>query len=228
MDFFRDLKENLEKNDTLSKIVEGMTEFIGELADALKKEENNGINADIVTQIVSENKLSIVSENEIDKARNDVLQEYANSIKDEGSLYFVFNKVKNEDSYRIWECDENEIKQKEVSKNNLPQNITVNSVMRMNNGEFTVDNEATKNVTNEIRNRANKIIEVQNQKIQDYKKEGHTYLVTEDVNGRIFLWDSTDKPKFEIEDVYFPEELKSKAKEGNSFIYENGTYKYIG
>ena len=227
MDFFRDLKENLEKNDTLSKLVEGMTEFIGELADSLKKEENNGINADIVTQIVSENKLSIVSENEIDKARTDVLQEYANSTKDEGILYFVFNKVKNIDSYRIWECDGNEIKQNEVSKNNLPKNIAVNSVMRMNNGEFSLDNETTKNVTNEIKNRANKIIEVQNQKIQDYKKEGHTYLVTEDVNGRIFLWDSTAKPKFEIEDVNFPEDLKDRAKEGNSFVYENGTYKFI-
>jgi hypothetical protein len=41
------------------------------------------------------------------------------------------------------------------------------------------------------------------------------------------LWDSTEKPKNEIEDVYFPEELKDKAKEGRSFIYQNGTYTYI-
>lgn len=228
MDFFRDLKENLEKNDTLSKMMEGVTQFIEELADALQKEGLNDVNTDIVTQIGAENKLSIASENEIDKLRTDVLHEYANSTKNEGNLYFVFNKVKNEDTYRIWECNGNEIKQKEVSKNNLPQNITVNSVMRMNNGEFILDNETTKNVTNEIKNRANKIIEVQNQKIQDYKKEGHTYLVTEDVNGRIFLWDSTAKPKFEIEDVNFPEGLKERAKEGNSFLYKNGKYEYIG
>ena len=35
------------------------------------------------------------------------------------------------------------------------------------------------------------------------------------------------KPKFEIEDVNFPEELKDKAKEGNSFLYKDGTYTYI-
>ena len=52
-------------------------------------------------------------------------------------------------------------------------------------------------------------------------------MVTEDINGRIFLWDSTEKPKFEIEDVNFPEELKYKAKEGNSFVYKNGTYVHI-
>ena len=192
--------------------------------------QNEGIigkDIDIVTQIATANKLSIASENEIDKVRTNVLQEYANITKSEGILYFVFNKVKNENSYRIWECNGNNIEQKEINKNDLPKDISVNSVMRMDNGKFRLDAETTEIVTNEIRNRANKIIENQNQKIHDYKKEGHTYLVTEDMNGRIFLWDSTEKSKFEIEDVNFPEELKDNAKEGNSFLYTNGTYKHI-
>ena len=45
MDFFRDLKENLDKNDTLSNLAEGVTEFIGELAETLIK---GGNEADIV------------------------------------------------------------------------------------------------------------------------------------------------------------------------------------
>ena len=227
MDFFRDLKENLDKNNTLSKITDGISEFIGGLAEALQKEGIIGKDVDIVTQIANTNKLSIASENEIYQERKNVLQEYANSTKDEGNLYFVFNKVKNEDEYRIWTIDSNGVTQNEVRKNDLPNDISVNSAMRMNNGKFILDSEATKVVTNEIRNRANKIIEEQNKKIQEYKKEGHTYLVTEDINGRIFLWDSTEKPKFEIEDVNFPEELKDKAKEANSFLYKDGTYTYI-
>ena len=227
MDFFRDLKENLDKNNTLSKIANGITEFISELVKAMQNEGIIGKDIDIVTQIATANKLSIASENEIDKVRTNVLQEYANITKSEGILYFVFNKVKNENSYRIWECNGNNIEQKEINKNDLPKDISVNSVMRMDNGKFRLDAETTEIVTNEIRNRANKIIENQNQKIHDYKKEGHTYLVTEDMNGRIFLWDSTEKSKFEIEDVNFPEELKDNAKEGNSFLYTNGTYKHI-
>ena len=85
MDFFRDLKENLEKNDTLSKIANGVTEFIGELTKALQSEGVIGKNVDIVTQIANTNKLSIAAENEIDKERTNVLQEYANSTKDEGN-----------------------------------------------------------------------------------------------------------------------------------------------
>ena len=99
--------------------------------------------------------------------------------------------------------------------------------MRMEEGKLVVDKETTVKVLNEITERAKEIIDKQNKKIEDYKKDGHTYLVTEDIKGRVFLWDSTEKPKYEIEDVDFPEELKEKAKEGNSFLYQNGKYTHI-
>ena len=227
MDFFRELKENLEKNDTLSKLTNGVTEFIGELTEALQKEGIIGKDVDIVTQIASSNKLSMASENEINKARTEILKEYANATEERGSLYFVYNKVKGEDNYRVWEFNGNNITKKEVNKNELPKDVTVNSAMRVDNNEFVLDVEATKSISEKIRNRANIIIENQNKKIEDYKKEGHIYLVTEDINGRVFLWDSTEKPKYEIEDINFPENLKNIAKEGNSFRYQNGTYVHI-
>lgn len=224
MDFFRDLKENLDKNETLSKLTEGVTEFIGELAETLIK---GGNDVDIVKKIGMENKLTLVSENKIDRARTDVLKEYANSTKDEGELYYIFNKVKGEDSFRVWKIDESGVSRTEMKKSDLPADATVNAVLRKQNNNFIVDKDATREIEDNIRNRANEIIEEQNRKIEEYKKEGHTYLVTEDTNGRIFLWDSTEKPKYEIEDVNFPEELKDKAKEGNSFLYQNGTYVHI-
>ena len=225
LDFFNNLKENLEKNDTLSKIVDGVSEFIGELSEALQKGES--ANNDIVTQIANSNKLTTASENTITQIRKDVLQEYANNTKEEGTLYFVFNKVNGEDKYRVWEYNVNNRTKTEKEGKDLPEDAQVNSAMRMKNGKLITDKEATQEILNEINNRAKEVIERQNKQIEDYKKEGHTYLVTEDSNGRVFLWDSTEKPKNEIEDVYFPEELKDKAKEGNKFLYQNGTYVYV-
>ena len=72
---------------------------------------------------------------------------------------------------------------------------------------------------------AKTIIEEQNQKLADYRKDGHIYLVTEDTNNRIFLYDTTSKPEFEIEEIDFPEELRSVATEGKKFIFTNGSYK---
>lgn len=225
LDFFNNLKENLEKNDTLSKIVDGVSEFIGELSEALQKGES--ANNDIVTQIANSNKLTTASENTITQIRKDVLQEYANNTKEEGTLYFVFNKVNGEDKYRVWEYNGSNRTKTEIEGKDLPEDAQVNSAMRMKNGKLITDKEATQEILNEINNRAKEVIERQNKQIEDYKKEDHTYLVTEDSNGRVFLWDSTEKPKNEIEDVYFPEELKDKAKEGNKFLYQNGTYVYV-
>lgn len=224
LDFFN-MKESLEKNETLSKVVERVTEFIEELSEALQNKNNS--DKDIVTQISSDNKLSIASENEIIKVRNEIVSELASNTKEEGTLYFILNKIKGENSYRVWEFNNGNRTQIEMEKNELPENASVNSVLREENGKLVISKEETDIILNKVREEADKIIEEQNKKIEDYKKEGHTYLVSEDINGRVFLWDTTEKPKFEIEDVYFPEELKNKAKEGNSFIYKNGTYEHI-
>lgn len=64
------------------------------------------------------------------------------------------------------------------------------------------------------------------QKLQDYRKEGHLYLVTEDRDGKVYLWDLTDRPKDEIEEKDFPQELLGKATEGSVFKYTNGTYEF--
>ena len=222
--FFNNLKENLEKNDTLSKVVEGVTEFIGELADALQKENGVPNSMDIVSEIASKNKLSISTKNGISQTRNEVLNQYAK----ENDFYYVLNKIENKDEYRVWEFNDGKRSQVNMNEKDLPKDAGVNSVLKMENNELVTDKEATEAITNKINDKANELIQEQNKKIQDYKKEGHTYVVTEDINGRVFLWDSTEKPSYEIEDINFPDELKDKAKEGSSFLYQNGTYTYLG
>lgn len=226
LDFFNNLKENLTKSDSLSKITEGISDFIEELFEALQKSETKN-EMDIVSKINSNHKLTLASENSIIKTRNEVINEYANNTKEGEELYFILNKIQGEDTYRVWKFRNGKSRQMEINSNELPSDAKINSIMRMKDGKLILDNEATKLVINEITEKANQIIEKQDQKIEKYKKEGHTYIVTEDINGRIFLWDSTEKPKYEIEDIYFPENLKHKAKEGNSFLYKNGTYTHI-
>ena len=97
--------------------------------------------------------------------------------------------------------------------------------MRKSGNDFILDNKATQTIANTIKNDAKALIEEQNQKLADYRKEGHIYLVTEDTNNRIFLYDTTSNPKFEIEEVDFPKELRSIATEGKKFIFTNGSYK---
>ena len=56
------------------------------------------------------------------------------------------------------------------------------------------------------------------------RKEGHLYLVTEDRNNEVYLWDFTDKPKHEFVEKNLPEDILKVAKEGAMLQYKNGKY----
>ena len=64
----------------------------------------------------------------------------------------------------------------------------------------------------------------QNQELQEDRKEGHLYLVTEDRNGEVYLWDFTDKPGHEFKEIITSEELSKVAKEGAMLQYKDGKY----
>ena len=62
------------------------------------------------------------------------------------------------------------------------------------------------------------------QKMQEYRKEGHLYLVTEDRNNDIYLWDFTERSKNEFKETILSNDLLKVAKEGAMLQYKNGTY----
>lgn len=91
-----------------------------------------------------------------------------------------------------------------------------------------------KNITEQIENNDNikefmqelteSLENKQNKELQGDRKEGHLYLVTEDRNGEVYLWDFTDKPEHEFKEVITSEELLKVAKEGAMLQYKNGKY----
>lgn len=225
LDFFNNLKENLSNNEVISNITEGIQDFLTEVSDRLNSNENN--NLDIVSEITTARTTSLSSENSIMKARDEILREYAKNTTDKGDLYFIFNKIKDSDDYRVIQMGEDIDTTLKVNINELPEGSGLNQVMRLKNGKFELDEIGTENVLNKIYIKAEEILDRQDRKLQEYRKDGHIYVVTEDINNRIFLWDTTSKPDFEIEEVNFPRQLLNEAKEGNKFIYKNGEYERI-
>lgn len=56
------------------------------------------------------------------------------------------------------------------------------------------------------------------------RKEGHLYLVTEDRNGEVYLWDYTEKSEIEFEEKNLPSEVLVFATEGAMLEFKNGEY----
>lgn len=221
LDFFRELKSSF-KNAKVE-------EFINELGDYLKEkacEKNSNKELGVLEQIKSKNKVSMISENKMRKQQDQILQEYANKTIESGAVYFVSSKSEKDNQYIVFKYENNNECTIKLTEKELPSGSGINSVFREENGQYVLDKEETEYIKNEIMQMANKILEEQNTKLAEYRKEGHLYMVEEDTNNRIYLLDLTSKADYTLEEVDFPTELISEATEGTVFKYENGKYNF--
>ena len=62
------------------------------------------------------------------------------------------------------------------------------------------------------------------EELQNYRKEGHLYLVTEDRNNEIYLCDYTEKSKIQFKEKITDKDPLNVAKEGAMLQYKNGKY----
>lgn len=215
LDFFNQLANKIEENKEAQKL-------IGEIGDFLKDTiQGNEKNMSILDEFENENHVSLIAKNKMRNQKQEILKHYAEVTKNEGSLYFVTKKRDGDATYRVEKYNENST---EVIDLQLPENTLVDSVMREKEGKYVLDEKATSYVAEELKNMAGKILEEQMEELKDYRREGHLYLVTGDTNGRIYLSDQAEKRGYEIEEVDFPEELKSEVAEGTMLKYENGSY----
>lgn len=219
LNLFNNLINNL-KND------EKTQNFLNELKEAVNNQDNN--NLGILEKIQSKNKVSIGTKNKMESKMDDILKEYAGETIEDGDLFYIVEKLQNEDTYVVYKYEQNDDSVLRININDLPQNASVNCALRLKNGEYIIDEESTLELENRITTMANELIEEQNKILEEYRKEGHLYEVSENINGAIFLHDITDNAKMEVEEVDFPEELKEKAVEGTIFEYINGEYKLKG
>ncbi|MBQ3414640.1 MAG: hypothetical protein IJH39_04670 [Clostridia bacterium] len=96
--------------------------------------------------------------------------------------------------------------------------------LSMNKKNYIKPDNNTQNFMKDLSNYLNNKNEQNNlvEPVNDYYKEGHLYLVTEDRNGIVFLWDFTEKSKESYEETNLPEELIPVATEGAMLQYSNG------
>ena len=214
-----------------------MQNFINELSKYL--ENNLGkerTEMPIIEDILSKNNVTTGNENSIRWKFNGVILEYAKQNFSNESMYFVQDSKKtywsnneehyNNDVYSVLKVENNQIEELEINKKDMPSNIGVNDVFTINNDKYVINDIATEELKKEIKNMAEEIINKQNTKLDSYRKEGHLYMVSEELGDNRFLWDLTDAPEFEFEEVDIPKDLLERATEGSVLKYTNGTYEY--
>jgi len=211
--------------------------FIKELSNYLENNIGKGREEmPIIEDILSKNKLTTANENSIRWKFDDVILKYAEQNFSNDSMYFVKDSQKtywsnnqkhyNNNVYTVLKVENNQIEEIQISKKDMPKDIGVNDVFRMKDDEYIIDNFATEELEEEIINMTKEIIDKQNAKLDRYRKEGHLYMVSEELGDNRFLWDLTEAPKIEFEEVDIPKDLLDRATEGSVLKYTNGTYEY--
>lgn len=234
LDLVNNLFNNLKENEFVQNFINEMTNY---LENELEKNLNHGNEeAPIIEEILSKNNVTTGNENSIRWKLNDVILNYAEENCNNEPMYFVKDSKKtywlknerhqNNDVYSVLKVQNSKIEEIEISKKDMPKDIGVNDVFRIENGKYVIDSIATKELQEEIKNMANEIIEKQNTNLSKNRKEGHLYMVTEELNNNRFLKDLTEQSKTEFEEVDFPKDLLDKATQGAVFKYSNGRYEY--
>lgn len=205
---------------------EEVSEFIKKLSDYL--ENDNKRQVSILEQVENSEKVTVLYRDKMHIERNKILNNYAKENLDKGTMYYIYNKDLETNSYQLCICEENKSNVViEVKEEDLPEGVSIDTVLRQENGKYIVDTRATFIVRKQIQEMVNKFLKEQEKYLQSNRLEGHIYEIGEIENDRVWLYDITKSSvngTEAFEEINFPLELINKVTEGTKVIYRNGNY----
>lgn len=229
LDIFNKLINNGKENNIIQA-------FINELGKALEKNisQNNLTHEDrnelsLLQRVQEKEKLTTSYRDKMHVERNNILNNYAQETLDRGEMYFIYSKnSRKDDTYNLCLCEDGKSNQViEVAEKDLPKGTGVDSVLRIENGEYILDKQGTQDVLEEITEMVKELLEKQTSELEELRSEGHIYEVVEKTRDNVWLTDNTKNDGNCFEEINFNKEALEKAEEGAVFQYINGEYKFV-
>lgn len=218
---------HMTKNDVF------VQKFIKELQNKLKDNIslNNRVNVEkegiqLVNPTHKENRIIAKYRDKMYTERAHILNKYAKLTIDKGKMYYIYDKnSKMLDGYNLCICEEEKSHTIiEVSKEELPKEIKIGSILRKHGENYMLDKETTEKISQEIYNMKDELLKEQTEFLESKRIEGHIYEMSENSGDRAWLFDITSGSNEGVEEIDFPQELLQNAKERDLFIYKNEEY----
>ncbi len=215
LNLFNNLIDSTKENNIFQK-------FIKELSEFLKENERNQV--PLVQKILGERILTTRYRDKINVERREIINNYSKEHWEEGEFYYVYNK-RSDNSYGLVNHKNGEsginIGAKESE---LPKGAGVDSVLKVKNGKWILDKEATEEIQAELTEMINRLLEEQTNRMEMQRVEGYLYRFVEKTGDTVWLIDETNYTGECFEEINFPSELSESATEGTMFQYINGEY----
>lgn len=225
-----DLINNIVNDVKNNKFVQN---FIKELQNYLENNVSNNSYMNIEKEDIplvnpthNGNKIIVKYRDKMLTQRGNILNNYAKQTLNKGQMYYIYSKnSKMADGYNLCICQEGKSHTIiEKSKDNLPNGSKIGSVLRKSGDSYILDEEATKEITEEICNMKDELLKEQTKFLQSKRIEGHIYEMSENAVDRAWLFDITNGSNEGVEEIEFPKEFLKDSKEGDLFIYKDGQY----
>lgn len=207
LEIFNNIAENIKNSGIVEK-------FIKELSATLERNSNK--------YIMNSEKMTTEYRDKMLLERNEILQKYAENTLDKGNMYYIYDK---KDLYLATLCKgKNSHEVIKISKEELPENATIGSVLRLKNQNYVLDRETTDFVKDELENCINTLLEEQERKMEENRIEGHLYEFVENDRDIVSLIDVTKDDGEVFEEFDFPLEFLNGINEGDIFEFRDGRY----
>ena len=216
LDLFNNLINNTKESGFIQNFIKELGEFM----------ENNLFNNErnqesLVQKILDGRTLTTRFRDLINIERQSIINSYS---REHGEIYYIYNKEDN-NTYGIVSHKNGESNLEICAKESqLPKGAGVDSVLRVENGKFVLDENATKELQEELTEMINKLLEEQANRLESQRVEGHIYSFVEKYGDIVELIDETNYTGECFEEIDFPSEIANKANQGDMFKYINGEY----
>ena len=220
---------NLELfNNLINKTKENgiIQSFMKELKDFLENNlDNNKQNQESLLQKILDGRtLTTRYRDEINIQRHKIITDYSKENSEQGEFYYVYNKDSNNIYGLVMHKDGNVGESIELQEEQLPEYAGVDSVLRINNGNFVLDKNATEKIQEKLTKMIEKLLEEQSNRLEEQRVEGNVYEFVEKSDDTVTLFNVTNYTGECFQEVYFPKKLFDKAIQGTRFQYVNGEY----
>ena len=131
------------------------------------------------------------------------------------------NKVRNNEATRfLEELNKEKTEPSILDKITQERKVSIQSRNTIKNKETKIIEENKNNlskeeINEEIIKMANEVLDRQDEKLKEFRKEEHLYMVEEDQNGRIFLTDITDEGNNIVLGGWFSKRTNRTGNRGN-------------
>ena len=217
LDLFNNLINSTKENNVVKS-------FMKELGEFLDNNERN--QTPLIEKMLAGKNLTSKYRDKINVEKINILRNCAEETIHKGEMYYIYSKSSDK-SYNLGIYSKNKSDEKdiEIDEGKLPKEAGVNSVLRMENEKFILDENTTKDVESKMTEMINALLKEQNEMLEAQRIEGHLYEFVEEGKNKVWLIDITLDNGECIEEFDFPEEILESAKPGDVFQYVNGEYK---